>query len=292
MAKNIVSVIAVSLLIFLLGGGYVCFAGEVEWQNISRENLDLKTVLINPDKHNVIYAGTSNAVIKTEDGGRNWRNILSVRGRSRSVNFLLFSPLNRNSLYAATDNGLFFTCNEGKSWNRIFQGKNYPESQCGCVLALPAVIYLGTKGGLFFSKDGGRSWHKENGKLGNSDILAISYNKIDPDCIYIASRDGVFKTANCGGSWELVFISHFRENDTSAQEEPQDDIDQQQGVSDVRYISCDPVNSNCIYVATARGIRKSCDKGAKWEPVSSYGLLNQEVKFLVSPFWPPVFSSV
>ena len=90
MTKNIVSVIVVSLLIFLFGGGYVCFAGEVEWQNIGRENLDLKTVLVNPDKQNVVYAGTGNAVIKTEDGGRSWRNILSVRGRSRSVNFLLF----------------------------------------------------------------------------------------------------------------------------------------------------------------------------------------------------------
>jgi hypothetical protein len=103
-----------------------------------------------------------------------------------------------------------------------------------------------------------------------------------PDRIYVASRDGVFKTANSKESWDMIFISHFRQSDTPAQEEAQDkqDIDEQQGTSDVRYISCDPLNSNCIYVATTKGISKSCDGGSNWEGVNGYGLLNQEVKSL------------
>src|SRR3990167_4993451 len=112
MVKNTVNVILVSLLIFLLGA-YLCFAGEVEWQNISRENLDLRTVLVNPDNPGIIYAGAGSRILKTEDSGASWRNIFSIKGQNRSVNFLLFDPWDRNSLYAATGNGLFYSTNQG-----------------------------------------------------------------------------------------------------------------------------------------------------------------------------------
>jgi len=83
------------------------FAQEIVWEDISRGNTDLKTVLVYPKDPRIIYIGSNNGVFKTEDGGENWRNILSIRGQNRAVNFLLFNPQDKNSLYAATGNGLF-----------------------------------------------------------------------------------------------------------------------------------------------------------------------------------------
>jgi len=266
--------------LFILGLKIKCFANEIVWQNISRENSGLKALLINPDNPGIIYVGVNNGIFKTEDGGASWRNILSVKGQNRTVNFLLFDARDCNSLYAATGNGLFWSSNQGKSWKRIFQGKNYLENECSCILVSSNAIYLGTKAGLFVSQNMGSSWHKEQGRLGKSSILAIAYNKIEPDYIYVACIDGVFRTVDLGQSWERIFVTHPVENGSKTGEEAEDQ-DEQERVSGIRYISCNPNNLSCVYVATSRGVYKSCDRGQNWEPVSSYGLLNRDVKFLL-----------
>jgi len=112
-------------------------ASDLVWQDIGRGNLNLKTVLVYPDNPRIIYIGSSNAVLKTEDGAETWRNIFLVRGTNREVNFLLFASGDSNSLYAATGNGLYFSHNQGRNWNRIFKGKNYSENECTALAVLP-----------------------------------------------------------------------------------------------------------------------------------------------------------
>jgi photosystem II stability/assembly factor-like uncharacterized protein len=223
MAKNIVNVILVSLLIFLLGG-YICFAGEVEWQDIGRGILDINTVLINPDNPRIIYIGSSKGIFKTEDGGVNWRNILSVKGQNKAVNFLLFDPKDKNSLYTASGNGLSYSTNQGRDWKRIFQGKNYLENECTALAVLPYALYLGTKGGFFVSSDKGHTWQKASGKIGNSHILAIACNIKEPDYIYVACVDGVFKTGNAGKTWERIFVASPTENGNDLEEQTSIDV--------------------------------------------------------------------
>jgi len=275
-----------SIAILVITGFSILFclikslSAEPAWQNISRENLDLTAVLVNPDNPNIIYAGANNGIFKTEDGGANWRNILSVKGQNRSVNFLLFGLQDKNSLYAATGNGLFYSFNQGKSWKRIFQGKNYLENECTGLAILPYGIYLGTKAGVFLSKDNGRSWHKESGILGNSQILNISYNLSEPDYIYIACIDGVFRTKDRGQVWERIFVAHPVENGDNG-DEISEDQDEAERFSEIRYISIDPNNLNCLYIAASKGVYKSQDKGKSWDLLTGYGLLSKEIKFLL-----------
>ncbi len=277
--KENVRVLAMVVL-FIFASMVRAFADDIIWDDIGRGNLGLKTVLINPNNPQIIYVGSSNAVLKSEDNGKNWRNILSVKGQDKAVNFLLFDPNNKNSLYAGTGNGLFYSITQGRSWCRIFQGKNYLENKCTTLATLPYGIYLGTKGGLFISKDNGRSWHKETGKIGKSYILAIAYDLREPGHIYVACIDGVFRTKDNGKSWERIFINHPVESDSNG-EEAAEDQDEEERSSDIRYISIDPNNSNYLYLATLRGVYKSQNKGESWELLSTYGLFNQDIKFLL-----------
>lgn len=268
------------LIIIILGFRIKSNAFELIWQDIGGGNLNLKTVLVNTSNSRFIYIGSDNGIFKTEDGGKTYRNILSIRGQKGGVNFLLFDPGDKNSLYAATGNGLFYSSNQGESWNRIFRGKNYLENECICIAVLPYSIYLGTKNGLFISKDKGKSWHKESGKLGNSYILAIASNFKEPDYIYVACLDGVFKTKDRGQSWEKIFVTSPTEDGNDIEEESEDQDEEKQS-SDIRYISIDPQNYNYLYLATSKGVYKSLDRGGSWELLSSYGLLNQDVRFLL-----------
>lgn len=273
-------ILAVAVVWFIFASVVGVFSNDIVWEDIGRGNLALRTVLVNPDKPQIIYIGSSNGIFKTDDAGVSWRNILSIRGQNREVNFLLFGLQDKNSLYATTGNGLFYSPNQGRGWSRIFKGKNSQEFECTVIAVLPYGIYLGTKAGLFVSKDNGRSWHKETAKLGKSHILAIAYNLKEPDYIYVACIDGVFKTQDAGKTWERIFVTHPVENGNDKLETSEDQ-DEEERFSDIRYISIDPNNVNYLYLATGKGIYQSQDRGKTWYLLSDYGLLNRDVKFLL-----------
>jgi len=278
--KKYAVILAVVLVLFIFASVVSVFANDIVWDDIGRGNLNLTTALVNLDKPQVIYVGSSNAVLKTEDSGETWRNILSVSGQNRGVNFLAFDPEDKNSLYAATGNGLFYSNNQGKNWQRVFKGKNSLENECTTLAVLPYGIYLGTKGGLFLSKDKGRSWHKETAKLGKSHILAIAYDIKEPNYIYVACVDGVFKTEDAGKSWERIFVTHPVENGND-ELETSEDQDEEERFSDIRYIGIDPNNLNYVYLATTKGVYRSQDRGKTWDLLPDYGLLNRDTQFLL-----------
>ncbi|MBU4345957.1 MAG: hypothetical protein KKH29_01350 [Candidatus Omnitrophica bacterium] len=278
MKKYAVVLAAVGLLVLSLATGV--FALDLAWEDIGRGNLNLKTVLVEADNPQIIYIGSERGISKSEDGGGSWRSIFSARGTNRGVNFLLFAFGDKNSLYAATGSGLYFSLNRGRNWNRLFKGKNYLENECTALAILPSSLYLGTKAGLFVSQDKGRSWHKETGQLGKSCILAIAHSLKEPNYIYVACVDGVFRTADAGKSWERIFVSLATENNSEIQESDED-INGEIKTSNIRYICVDPNNANYLCLATSREVYKSQDKGERWELVPSYGLLSQDIRFLL-----------
>ena len=189
--KKILLIISVAVLLVLFLKVFV-FAFEATWQDISGANLNLKALLVNPDNPRLIYIGSDKGVFKSEDAGASWRNVLSIRGKNKAINFISSGPLAGDSLYAASGNGLFYSPNQGKNWYRIFKGKSSLESECTVLAVLRGEIYLGTKDGLFTSKDSGRSWYKQAGRLGSSHILSIAASGKDPQYAYVVCPDGVY----------------------------------------------------------------------------------------------------
>ncbi len=258
-------------------------AGDISWDNISG-SLNLNTVLIQDNNSRVIYFGSDNAVFKTEDGGQTWRSILLISGQNNAVKFLLNDAEDNNSLYAATGNGLFYSHNQGESWKRIFRGKNYLERECTTLAVLPSGIYLGTKGGLFISKDRGFIWNKQKGKLADSHILSIAVDSREAGYIYVACVHGVFVTKDSGQSWERIFVAKGIEENNGDAQEVIDDQDDEEQVSDIKYITIDRNHPDYLFLAVSKGVYRSVDKGLTWDLLSSRGLVGRDIRFLlISP---------
>lgn len=276
--RKLIMVLLAMVLIFSNTKAILSETNSV-WEEISRGYFDINAVLIDADNPDVIYIGSNNAVIKSEDGAQIWRDVLSIKGQNRVVNFLASDSQDKNSLYAACGNGLFYSNSGGKYWRHIFGGKSYLENDCTVIAALPAALYLGTRAGLFISKDRGNTWYRSIGKVGKSQILAIALDKNTLDTLYVASREGVFKSRDKGESWVRIFTADSSGNNHDAEEMPQEQTETQG--HGIRYLCLDPQNPDYLYLATSRGIYKSKDSGKTWESFTGYGLLSRDIKFIL-----------
>lgn len=257
-----------------------CWALEPQWQEISRGEVRVESVLAHQGNPKVIFMGTRKGIFKTEDGGGSWRRVYALRGDNQAINYLAADMQDQKTVYAATGAGLFVSSDEGERWRRLFRGKDRLENDCTAVLSLPGIIYAGTKRGLFTSKDKGCSWRKEEGKLAESRIFNLAYNARKPDYIYVSCVDGLYRSADNAVSWERIYATHPVENGLEV-EEGDEERDEDERHSEIRYAAIDPLNPENIYLATTRGIFCSKAGGSGWALLSEYGLLGHDAHILV-----------
>lgn len=277
----VVSLLYAALLFYVLLSGASCFAWE--WEDAGGRIFTSQAVLA---EGNSVYAASGREVLKRSASGQ-WESVLSVRGSSGDVNFLLSD---QNLLYAATDNGLFCSHNQGKNWKKIFKGRTCLERQCVSLAVLPCGMYLGTREGLFFSCDRGRFWRKEQGRLGKAQILSIAYHPGQKNYIYLVSSEGVFRTTNTGRLWEEIFSSGFKEDADNGEE----DSDEECAVviAEAKHIAVDANDPKHIYLATKNGIYRSENRGTDWDPMPEYGLLSRNAGFLLVSAGAEVYAAV
>ena len=287
MRKLIVSGICVVLSLVAFNG--LLKAEELAWEDIGRGNLNIQCLLAGPEKSGIILAGSSGGILKSEDSGQSWRKVLALSSKSYKVNLLLDDPANHNIVYAATDNGLYRSNNLGNRWERIFKGRNRDEAQCLSLAILPYAVLLGTKAGLFVTEDNGRTWHKQNGMIGSVPVISIDFNIRENNYIYLAGLNGVFSSSDSGKSWERVFTGHAGEKE-DGESIDSDDRDKEERSSDMRFLKADPNNLGHLYLASAKGVYKSIDRGKSWNKLSEYGLLSRDVLMVCIPGTSQVFA--
>lgn len=262
--------IKILLMVFSV---WVCarmaYAEKLDWQLISGELRDLTAIQVDSNNPAIMYVGTKNGLLKTEDSGNSWKNCLFVKGENKNVNFIVLDMQDSNVIYAGTGNGLYYSLDTGKNWIKIFKGKNYLENNCTDLLKNKSNLYLGTKAGLFFSDDGARSWHRQ--KTGSFDSQIISIVKLK-EVLYLSCTEGVFKT-NESGAWEKIFFEI----------RPQDDIlnesmfDEENSEKFKQKIGNLAISNDILYFVCSKGIYKFIQG---WDLVSDCGILDARVNFL------------
>ena len=227
---------------------------------------------VDPANPGTVYAGTSAGVLKTTDGGANWRAANS--GLPVGVHILVIDPTDPNTVYAGSPAtarpGIFKSTDGGASWLPAFSGL---ESSVQDVASIaidpqnPGTIYAGTQAcfqpsgspgfvpggenlcfrpGVFKSTNGGASWTAASAGLPwDSEtfgiITALAVDPQNSNTVYAAARKGVFKTTNGGTSWNRL-------------------ADLLAGTT----LFIDPQSPNTIYLASWNGIYKTTNGGANW----------------------------
>ena len=183
---------------------------------------------LDPRTPTTLYAGTSDGVFKTTDGGASWSPASTgltcgAPPCTVSVSALALDPTTPTTLYAGTQgvsgsgtgtvvpvSGVFKSTDGGGSWSSVSTGLP-PYGPFVTALALdpttPTTLYAGTNGGgVFKTTDGGASWSPVNTGLPLTlvtIVTAFAFDPTTPTTLYAGTvfNSGVFKTIDGGGSW-------------------------------------------------------------------------------------------
>lgn len=158
-----------------------------------RLNTEVISLAINPQQPEILYAGSTDGLFRSQDGANTWERI-APELNGQTVFEVAIDPRDPGQVFIGATRGLYHSLDGGMSWEGPRPGL---EEVTVTALAFhpqhPAILYAGTRyRGVYRSADGGRTWasaEKGLGEVGVNDLL------VTPDGRYVlaATSRGVFQ---------------------------------------------------------------------------------------------------
>ena len=247
----------------------------------------LEPSLTEPD---TVYAGVEDAAFfKSTDGGKNWKEMSSLRLAEGSkwmpgaggmgLHTILIDPTNPRRIFIAISSaGAFRTDDGGETWKPINRGLHSqyipdPDAKVGhCVhrIALhpsrPSTLFMQKHWDVLRTDDAGENWHEVSGNLPSDFGFPIDVHAHEPETIYVVpiksdsehyppeGKLRVYRSKAGGNEWEALTNGL-----------PQSDC----YVNVLRDAMCVDQLDDCgIYFGTTGGqVYCSPDGGDTWSPI-------------------------
>ncbi len=228
-----------------------------------------RVLMQDPVNRQIVYAGTTEGLYKTLDGGTKWTR---MTGPDVIINDVHVDPKNTRQVLLATDrSGVLASDDAGASFASSNNGIS--ERQVTALLPdakHPETMYAGvvndkSYGGVFVTEDGGKSWIQRSSGLDGRDVFSLA--QTDDGTIFAGTNHGLFRWN--GHEWEpdgkivnvkektVYVVRHGKKvKKTVAEDSKASAIDTQ--VSDLS------LNGPVWFVATADGVYRSATQGATW----------------------------
>ncbi|MCP4658595.1 MAG: hypothetical protein GY856_24560, partial [bacterium] len=199
-----------------------------------------------------LYAGTTNAIFESTDGGANWG--MNRSGRTYS---LTSDPTDPSLLYAGSNSEVLRSIDGGVTWSSaIVSGK---VKALAVDPADTATVYAGARGsGVLKSSDYGATWQPVSSGFTNLKLTSLAIDPNASSTLYAGTEQGgIFKTVDAGGSWTAVNTGLSSSN--------------------VRALAIDPLVPANLFAAAADGVYRSADAAVSWELVLSGNMTSLSV---------------
>ncbi len=170
------------------------------------------SVIVDPGKQGLVYAGQGGAVSASRDGGTTWSSSNIPYDCSdlclAAITSLALDPASPSTIYAGVDadydypgpDQLFKSTDSASTWNVSDRGLETWSS----VYALAVDpddstrVLAATSSGIFLSLDSGRNWSATSPSL----IRALVFDPRNPSVVYAGSdREGVLRSPDGGLHW-------------------------------------------------------------------------------------------
>ena len=257
-------------------GVYKSDDGGKSWKNVGLAHSEhIGRIVIDPNHTDTVYvaaqgplwkSGGDRGLFKTIDGGKTWKNVLSI-SENTGVTDVALDPRDSNVVYAVSyqrrrhvwtlidggpESAIYKSTDAGATWNKLKSG--LPTDDLGRIgIAIspvdPNVIYAtveaaNRKGGVFRSTDSGATWERRNpfdaGAMYYAQIVADPKNvdRVYVMNVFIQVSDDGGKTFRGLGEKDKHVDNHV--------------------------IWIDPNNTNYYLVGCDGGVYESYDRGENW----------------------------
>jgi photosystem II stability/assembly factor-like uncharacterized protein len=205
-----------------LGGVFMSRDGGAHWQQRSTGLGARDVFTLKQASNGTLVAGTNRGMFLLDKNGATWRpsntvvsetsatKVIKVKGKTKRVasHSTKRSELNArvndveiasNRWLAATSAGLYTSSDQGKLWTG---GPVMGKQDFVAVRADREMIVAATRSTVLVSTDGGTEWKQAPLTSFVSSVYGLA---ITPDAnIFVASREGIFHSADAGKTWEHV----------------------------------------------------------------------------------------
>ena len=224
------------------GGLFRTHPGEREWEELDNglpELPEVHALAVHPDDPDVIFAGTQDGPYRSLDGGNTWERPDFPKGGAM-IWSMAFHPTRRGVMYAgAAPVALYRSEDDGESWEKLEAARS-PEH---CPMGFPTRViricgdasvgddvYAGLEvSGVLRSADGGDTWSDMSegikmlaeqphlkSRIGSAfdsegmlDTHALALSPARPGSPFLATRMGIFQSADRGVSWRDIQVGRF-----------------------------------------------------------------------------------
>ncbi|MBD3300672.1 MAG: hypothetical protein GF347_04950 [Candidatus Moranbacteria bacterium] len=250
--------------------------------------VDVLNLTIDPNDHNIIYAGTKGSgLFKSTDGGEVWNQVT----KGHNVYAIAIDRRNSNNLYIGavfeSRGRILRSTDGGESWESVWEepaGENFiPAVEVDYYN--PNVIYAGNSNGTIYkSLDRGDKWLNIGQVKGQNAIVKMAIDPQNRNSIYLrVFEEGIMKidyTKMIEGKdleefEESEGMENFNINESKyALEKPpiinlSENFPPEADFEDVFSLEVDPKLKDVVYVGTDIGIFKSMDGGVTWGQLST-----------------------
>ncbi len=236
-----------------------------------------RSLRMDPVNRNTVYAGTTEGLYKTEDGGEHWTRTTDP---NVIVNDVYVDPRNPKHVLLATDRSGILASEDGAAG---FQDSNtgFSQRQVSALLAdsrSHGTLYAGvindkTYGGVFSSSDEGRTWKQQSDGLRGRDVFVLAQSA--DGTVLAGTSDGIFRMD--GTTWLAANTIAGGDPVVPAKVETH----RRRTHSKRRVVAPEPKESQEIhgrvtalaasgdawFAATAHGVFHSTDRGQQWQPI-------------------------
>jgi photosystem II stability/assembly factor-like uncharacterized protein len=238
----------------------------------------VRTLLSEPRRPDVVYAGTDMGLYESEDGGARWR-LLDAPMKGSMVWSVAIDPADPNTRFAGTGTpsrpGIYRSTDAGKSWEQLPVDIAEECPNVGIPrptgIAIDPVdrrnIWVGLEvDGVRHSDDGGDSWSQINGAIPNPDVHSVLVVAGPPKAVFTVVNDDVWRSTDDGKTWEParareVFPWHYPRGIAARPDDP-------------RTVFLTLGDSTPGRIGT---VMRSRDAGATWEALALPGQPNSAI---------------
>jgi len=233
---------------------------NAQWQQTGLGSNNIHTIAISGSS---IYAGTSNGVYLSSNGGNSW----SAAGLNNSIINTL--SINGSNILASTNAGVFSSSNNGTSWTKLFNGNITAIASDSSNIFIAEYDSLFLSIDIFLSTDNGNNWNKLNIIDSNhyyqywfGIINSIVIN--NSNFLIISTDGGIYSIIKTGLNWEISIVS----------------VNNSFGVN-LNFTTLDK-NGNKLYAGAIGdgGVFQSFDNGIDWTEIT-YDLGNSFVHSVI-----------